>query len=548
MKVQSSKFKIQYILLTLIIILAAVLRLWQLGSVPASPDWDEAALGYNAYSILHTAKDEYGQFLPVVFRSFDDYKPGLYIYLTSPSIQLFGLSVWATRLPSAIFGILAVLGTFFLVKELSKNEKLALVASLLLAISPWHIQFSRVAFEANVGMTFNLFMVLFFLKGLRRHWLLALSVVCAVMSMYVYQSDKLFAPLLFLALMIIYWKELFHIKKKYLIISCLIGIILLIPLIFYTFTNKNAFARAQGVSVFADSNETLKSDAQRILVDKQHNDVIGYITDNRRLVFAKEIIANYLSHFDLNWLFITGDIARHHAPDMGLMYLWELPFLLIGLYMSLFFTFDKKTKILLFTWFLLVPIPAAVTTGVPHAVRTINFLPLFQIFTAVGIVTALSFIMKYKIKYVVIPVIVLCIIFNIGYYLDQYFVQQNYYNSEDWQYGYAPMIDQLKKIEGNYKKIVVSNQPYMDQSYMFFLFNLGYDPALYQQQSVNASGGFRENHNFGKFEFRPIDWNKEEKSPDILYIGRPSDFSSDAHVLQQINFLNGSPAMVMVQG
>ncbi|MBI5019248.1 hypothetical protein HZB58_03170, partial [Candidatus Gottesmanbacteria bacterium] len=85
--------KISFII---IIILAAFLRLWQLGNVPVSPDWDEAALGYNAYSILKTGKDEYGIFLPRTLRSFDDYKPPLYTYLAIPAVAAFGLTTWAT--------------------------------------------------------------------------------------------------------------------------------------------------------------------------------------------------------------------------------------------------------------------------------------------------------------------------------------------------------------------------------------------------------------------------------------------------------------------
>src|SRR5260221_8356949 len=150
-----------WIFLTLILFLAAVLRLWQLGSIPPSPDWDEAALGYDAYSILHTGRDEYGKFLPVVLRSFDDYKPAFYAYAVIPSEILFGVNTFAVRLPSAIFGILTVLTTFFLVKELFRKNSLALLSSFLMAISPWSIQFSRVGFESNLGVAFNAFMALF---------------------------------------------------------------------------------------------------------------------------------------------------------------------------------------------------------------------------------------------------------------------------------------------------------------------------------------------------------------------------------------------------
>ena len=117
------------VLVVAIVFLAAILRLWQLGAVPISPDWDEASLGYNAYSILKTGKDEYGNFLPVVLRSFDDYKPALYAYLIIPFITLFDLSVLAVRLPSALIGIFTVALTYFFVVEIIKRKEMALLSS-----------------------------------------------------------------------------------------------------------------------------------------------------------------------------------------------------------------------------------------------------------------------------------------------------------------------------------------------------------------------------------------------------------------------------------
>ena len=83
--------KIHHLFL-LILVIASILRLYQLGHVPVSLDWDEVSLGYNAYSILKTGKDEFGQQLPLILRSFDDYKPALYAYLLIPFIFIFGLS------------------------------------------------------------------------------------------------------------------------------------------------------------------------------------------------------------------------------------------------------------------------------------------------------------------------------------------------------------------------------------------------------------------------------------------------------------------------
>ncbi len=539
--------KITLILLIGVVVLASILRLWQLGKVPLSPDWDEASLGYNAYSIMQTGKDEYGKFLPVVLRSFDDYKPALYSYLIIPFIKLVGLNIYAVRLPAVIFGILAVLATFFLVKELFANVKTALLASFFMAISPWHLQFSRIAFESSVGMAFNIFSVLSFMKGLKKPFYLLLSAVLMALNLYIYQSEKVFTPIMVIILIFVFRKQLFSIPKKYLVSALIIGAIISLPIINFTFTDKSALARAKGVSIFADSTSLLKENVQKIIEDKKNNDLIGLVLDNRRIVFAKTVISGYLSHFDLNWLFITGDLARHHAPDMGLLYLWDIPFLFIGIFILFFGKFDRKVKLLVFLWFLAAPIPASITSGVPHAVRTLNFLPTFQIFIAIGVLFAAQKISNIKIKYLISAFVFLFFIFNFLYYLNQYFIQQNYFNASEWQYGYENSITTVKKIENNYKKIVVSNQPPMDQSYIFFLFYLQYSSSLYQKEAQYSSGGFRENHAFGKFEFRPINWNKENKNGETLYIGRPSDFQDTVGVLSKVNYPDGQPAIEIVK-
>lgn len=536
-----------WILIVVLIVISAALRLWGVGAIPPSPDWDEAALGYNAYSILHTGRDEYGAFFPVVMRSFDDYKPALYSYLIIPFLFIFGLTLTAVRMPSILFGIATVIAVFFLSNELFHNKKLSFLIALLLALSPWHIQFSRIAFESNVGLSFNIFGVLFFLKGLKKSGFLFLSVLSFVASMYVYQSEKVFVPLLVVLLVALFWKKVCSLSKKTLIGLCVFGALIAFPMLLYLATNSNAFARAKGVSVFSET-AFLKESSARIATDTIHRDIVGLVFDNRRVYIGKEIIANYLSHFDLKWLFITGDISRHHAPFMGLLYLWELPFVLLGIYTLLFSTVDKKVKILIFGWMLLAPIPASVTTGVPHAVRTLNFLPTYQIFVAFGLVSAYLFLAKKQnvVRLTAFSAMSVLIIFNVLYYFNQYFVQLNYYNSLDWQYGYKDAVGYVVA-HPQYKRVVVSNQPPLDQSYMFFLFYLQYDPKTYQKETSHVSGGFRENHVFGKYEFRPINWSNEKKTGDTLYVGRPGDFSGNVTVLKTINYLNGEGAIEIVR-
>ena len=550
------------IFLTFIFIIASALRLWQLGKVPSSPDWDEIALGYNAYSILQTGRDEYGKFLPIMLRSFDDYKPALYAYLAMPSIGILGLSVIAVRLPSAVFGILTIFAVFFLVKELFKKDSIALLTSFLLAISPWHIQFSRVAFEANVGLALNIFGILFFFKAFKRPWFLLLSALMWGLSLHVYQSEKVFVPLLIAILVFSFRKEFLTIGKKYIYTSLMIFTIIFLPLILFTLTNKDALSRAKTVSVFSNAS-IIEANTEKIARDRANNDILGLVLDNRRVEFAKYVAGGYLSHLDFNWLFIKGDIARHHAPGMGLMYLIELPFLLVGIYALIFGYFSKAIKIFTVLWFLIAPIPASVTNDIPHAVRTINFLPVFQILTAIGIISAITTISNIKfpafakasagrqisnvcIKYIIFSVIFSFFIFNFSYYLNQYFVQQNYFHAKYWQYGYENIVNYVASVQKNYNKIIVSNTATMDQSYMFFLFYLRYDPHKYLSEGGTLTGKIEGKNRFANFEFRKFNYNEEDEK-NILLIGSTFDFQEVYKTIHEANYPDKSIAIKVVE-
>lgn len=517
-----------------IITIAAILRLWQLGSTPPSPDWDEAALGYNAYSVLKTGRDEYGTWFPLSLRSYDDYKPPLYMYLAVPSIALFGLETWAVRLPSALAGILAVLGTFFLVKELY-NRNLALLAAMLLAISPWHIQFSRIAFEANIGVTINIWAVWAFLKGLHQRKMLVVSAFLFGLGLYAYHSERIFVPLLVLLLSFIYRKELLE-QKRSVFMALIVGVLTVAPLL-TVFLNPTTVTRLRGTSSLADQTGLLARSVRKLEEDQRNGNPLGVIFDNRRIVWAKTLVDGYLSHFSFRWLFVTGDNPRHHAPDMGLLYLVELPFLLWG--MIVVGRQGGNVARVLFGWLLLAPVAASPTTELPHAIRTLAFLPVFQVFTAVGLISVYSSYNNYK-GYIFRFCIFMLFAFNFIYYLHMYFVHMNREVSEYWQFGYKQAVDYAQNKGARYGKVVVSTK--LEQPHMFFLYFLKYDPTRYLTEGGTSSGGFAEVRNkFGRFEFRPIDWGRESKDGQTLYIGTPKEIS--AANLLTINYLDGKEAI-----
>src|SRR3972149_8650019 len=227
-----------------ILVLAFILRFYKLGEIPLSLDWDENSNAYNAYSILKTGRDEYGTFLPITNRSFDDYKPPLYMYLDIPAVAIFGLTPFAARLPSAFFGFLTVPAIYFLTKRLfdgsvngkwkmvnGNSETIALCAMFLVAISPWHLQFSRVGFEATIGLFFATTAITTFLYGLRNNKWLIVSGILLGISAYSYHSERIFVPLLFIAAFLIWRKKIFATSKKYLAAFVIVTILIGLPLV-----------------------------------------------------------------------------------------------------------------------------------------------------------------------------------------------------------------------------------------------------------------------------------------------------------------------------
>jgi len=210
--------KIELVCLIFIISIGIFLRFFQLSSVPPGLYQDETALGYNAYSILQTGKDEHGEIFPIYFESFGDFKLPVYIYLTVVSVALFGLTEFAIRFPSALFGSLTLLSAFFLIRQITVNTRLTLLLSALLAINPWHLFFSRAGFEVNVGLFFAVTGTWFLIKAIhqRVHYVLyTLAFLCFFLAAYSYNVSRILAPMLLLVFSILYTKSKTNKQKVY---------------------------------------------------------------------------------------------------------------------------------------------------------------------------------------------------------------------------------------------------------------------------------------------------------------------------------------------
>lgn len=526
-----------------IILLSVFLRFYQLDSNPPSLNWDEVSLGYNAYSILKTGADEYGTKLPLSIRSFGDYKPPLYTYLAVLPIKLFGLNEFSVRFPAAVIGALSVIAIYFLVREIlqkwdRKYQKfIAVVSAFFLAISPWHLQFSRGAFEGNVGMFFLILSLFLFFKAFQNKYFYILFAFSFVLSVYSYHSFRLINPILLIVLFILFYKKLIR-QRILVLISIVIIFLFSLPIYANFISSSGTDARLSMVTIFSEPTIQMES-AKRVENAKRQHDLVGEIINNRRIFFLLAIIKGYFDHLNFDFLFVHGDGGvQHHAYNMGMLYLWDLPFIMLGA-LFLFKKIDRRI-LLLFILFFLAPFPASITTGTPHPVRAIAMIPAFQIFSAVGFIFVLLFLQRYKFAIVANSIIIVALLLNLTYYLKSYYIDTPIKYGYFWQYGNKEAIEYARQHEDEYKKIVMTYK--IDQPYIYYLFYNKIDPFWYQNNWAEKGNIGRFERKIGKYEFRYIDFNKDSKEKDTLLIGVPEEIPLDTRIIKEIRYLDGSVA------
>ena len=523
-----------YWLLIAIFILALTARFYRIGSVPRSLNWDETTFGYSAYSLLLTGKDEWGATMPLQLRSIGDYKNPMYAYLTVLPVKLFGLSEFSVRLAPAVLGSLAVLMFTLTAWKFLGNKKLALWAGLMLAVSPWQLQFTRAGADVGVSTFFTIsgITLILFNKPLSAAMMLA-------GSMYSYFSDKLFVPMLLPFLVR---------KRKVLFLAVFLLLSLGSITTYFSAGHKGKIFMTTLLS-YRTQQETidkLRAGDSPLLYRIFHND-----WGQRARMFADR----FFNHFSPSFLFAEGpQDNRQRIWKMGMMY-WPEFILLAG---ALVFA-DRlkiKNKRLLVIWTILAVIPSVITKDAVHARRAINLVYPLMIWAAATGGYILS-ITPGKLRKVVAGGYFLIWILAIGFYLCSYYVWtpiRTAKGSGGWQYGYKQLVNFVTPIASEYSQIIVD--PYYQGPFSFFLFYQKYPPAKYQAQAkliISDELSLGESPGFDKYLFRTIYWPNDRSLKNTLFAGPPERLPEKdidgvkAKLLKIIYFPDGEEAWVIVE-
>jgi hypothetical protein len=447
-------------ILALVFVLALLVRAPFLTVSPPELFGDEVDVGYQAYSLLHTGRDLYGQILPAYIHSLSEWRTPLLMYFTVPTIALFGKTEYGVRLPEVILGSLAPLILFLLVHQLTKNNLVSLLSSLALVFMPWHILYSRVAFESVLLLDFIMLGTLLFLKKHVHYSLLLL-----LLTPYIYSTATVFMPV-WLTFLFIWTKT--KIRFSYLLL-----LLLLTPFALSLFTG-HAAERFGKVGLFNNSQITDDLSTSR----NESTAPWEKLFTNRPAFVLRKIYDNYLSAFSPEFLFIRGDsTARQSLQYIGQLLPVTAPFLFLGL-IYLF----KQKKWFWLVWLFLAPVPAALTyDGGYHATRLFMMIPPLAVSLAYGIFFTLKFIPP-RLKVTSIWFLIIFIVYNFSSAASYYLYHYPQKTWIWWHVGFKDAITELNRLSSQYDKVFINNT--YEPSLIRFLFYSNYNPREFQKNFV----------------------------------------------------------------
>lgn len=467
------KFIKQNILLLIIVGFAFLVRFVNVGTQPPSLNWDEVSHGYNAFSILKSGTDEWGE-LPVSnFRAYGDYPITGNLYLSIPFVFVFGLNAFAMRFPHVLLGVGTVIATYFLMLGITKKKNAALFTSFLVSIGPWYVFTSRFVLQSNLSVFFLTAAFASFFNREKSKYLLPLSLLLLGLTLFSYHTTRILSPLIFIAAVAIYRK---HVINR---TTAILSILVFLPLPLILLGNS---ARARANEVFLINPGVIAAiEASRN--ESTMSPLITKILYNRPVYVLVNASRNYIDYLSPQFLFFEGGTQyQFSVPHQGLLFPVLLPFFYIGIGFVLYKAVVKREKDyqLLMSWLLIAPIPAVITTERFAVLRASGMLPLPEILCTFGLLLTLGYL-KRRVQIAPKTLTVGFAVVLIGFFIRYISVYSSSYRTQyswAWQYGYEEIVDYANSHYDSYDTIITTKK--YGEPHEFFLFYGQVDPVKYK--------------------------------------------------------------------
>jgi|GEM_PF-400344 len=486
----------------LIVIGSAVIRFWQLGKIPVSLYWDEAAMLVDVKSVVQTGKDMHNRpWYQVIYPSYGDYKLPMYIWSASLSAKVFGVNEFSLRFPSALAGVLTVVVAGWLARLLLTTltqtkysaqflDQLQLWTMLMVAISPWSIMFSRTGFEGHLGqmlLASSLATLLWTLSQKKRS-LFWLPAVLGAAATYAYFSVRFvwigLYPLAGVLLMLVSFLEQprhnLETGKRYLpdlaqlMAGVLVFLLLLLPLVKSPLYQDSNRFRLGTASVLNNDQLVLESNLYKELAG---NTLIDRVIYHRDVLMGRELAKNYSDNLSFSFLFLQGDPnLRHGTGQFGLFLFPAAGLFVLGIIILLHR--HKMLGFFLCCWWLSALLPASVPENTPHALRSLNALAPLAVILGLGGAWIWQKLNELKTPLTqLIGKGAVAVMLGLSFLHFWWFYQAIYpsISANDWQSGYAPLARTLTSLTQDGKELFIKE--FDDR---FYLWLLAYGPYLPQ--------------------------------------------------------------------
>ncbi|TMC60690.1 MAG: phospholipid carrier-dependent glycosyltransferase [Chloroflexi bacterium] len=374
--------KSDWLILLGVLVVAGFFRLWQLHAIPPGFQFDEA---YNAADALRVSAGE----RPLFFEA-NGGREALHIYWIAPFVAALGANAFALRLASAVVGSTSVALSYVLWRELIQDRTVAALASLLMAISYWHVHFSRYGIRA-ILMPLMLTLTLYCLwratmTGERREWVIAraaknwrvsasphwlFAILCGVLlglSLYAHPAAR-FVPVIVVAWFVWQWWQVWKHSGLSLLVIALVALVVFMPLGLYFLNNPQAFLGHPTVVAITD---------QRV----GEGSVLAAFGANTLRV--------------LGMFFVSGDTAWiHNLSGRPVFDLIVAAFFVIGLVVwAKRIRQGEPAAILILLWLPIMLLPTLLSDGAPNFSRAIGVMPALFVIPALGMAQAIGFVAR----------------------------------------------------------------------------------------------------------------------------------------------------------
>ena len=499
-----------FLLVTAIVLVAA--QLYHRSTIPPGLSNDETNIGYEAWSIATTGRDQWGRVLPITFEGFGNWSLPIYIYLLAPFLAVFGPTIMAVRFLSFFIWVGLTITTFFLIRVLKpKLLGLQIIAPIMVGMTPWIFALTRTATEVPLATLFFMISVIFFFRQQRSTKTLVISALFSMLAFLSYYGMWIFLPLFWGG---VFWRLKSEVRLNRDVVVPLLLVALITAIVVARISvAQHGNSRLSQVNVTTDPALVGGLNDRRGACSMMYSPVLCRIVYNRPILYGAQFLRNYLSHFSIREWFLTNS-NNGLLPPGGFFLSIQAPLFFLGLW-EIFRRSSKIDQAILGSWLFLSPLADSVTGEG-------NFTRAFLMAPIIAIISSYGFISLKKLARLTIALLMAAsgISFFVTY-VTFFPVFHSYYT----HYEYQPLMEILRK-EKNIP-IFISSRVRDTKQYIFYLFYQSVRPADFQ----NYLHVIRERDEGGWIWVKQIEqWHFVKSIPlpddlpdEFLLIGAPKE-------------------------